>query len=260
VTFAVEPRTGEREPIGSTMHHGRVAVALAALCKAGRAHAAVRARASKRLERDIRGALRGGSVPGWPEEPALVAGTLALAVRAGIDVRSELAAFARERRDLGGSPWHAAQVCAALGRSAPPALYAAAVRGLDQRTWAPWTMMAAEELGDAPTRARCEAALVASIRDAPPHVGGANVTAVPELALTAVVAEALARSRSRVARAAVARARSFLRRWQLVGDHIPGELDVAIAGGAFPISPIISALRCDVTGHAVLALQGIEGE
>jgi hypothetical protein len=52
----------------------------------------------------------------------------------------------------------------------------------------------------------------------------------------------------------VTRARAFIPRTQLVGDRIYGALDPSLAGGAFPVSPVVDWLRGDVTGHAILAL------
>jgi hypothetical protein len=47
-----------------------------------------------------------------------------------------------------------------------------------------------------------------------------------------------------------------LRRWQLLGDRIPAALEPKLIRGAFPISPVVDAARCDVTAHALLALLG----
>jgi AMMECR1 domain-containing protein len=249
VDFAIDPRAGQRHPSGP-MRHGRAAVALRAL-----AHSKSHARPIKRglgwLASDIARALRGDRIEGWPDDPAVVAGTLALVFQAGVDVRSSLIAHAA-RPELAKNPWHAAQVICALGRQSPPALFRACVADLERRPWAPWTALAARELGDARVLARCERSLIASLRSSPPHQGGAAVTAVPEIALTAIAIEALAGLESRTAEAAVARGRSFLRRWQIATPN--AALDPALARGAFPASPVVSLLRCDVTGHAVLAL------
>ena len=103
--------------------------------------------------------------------------------------------------------------------------------------------------------ARCERTLVNALRTTAPHHGGAGVTGVPEHALTAVSIEALAGLGSKAARDAVARGRAFLRRWQL-GRNLSASLDPNACRGAFPVSPVVSLLRCDVSGHAVLALTG----
>lgn len=253
VAFGIEPRSRAPAAMGP-MPHGRAAVALAGLAAHG-GHAQALGRGRARLRRDLEAALAGRAVPGWPEDPALIAGTLALAVLGGIEVTAELQAFAREQRAaIARVPWNAAQVCAALGPRAADSMYRACVADLERQPWAPWTVMAARARGDAAVLARGERGLCAQIRRRGPHEGGVGVTPVPELALTAVTVEALAPSSSAQARAGVARARAFLMRWQLLGEGIPAALDVAMADGAFPISPVCESLRCDVTGHALLAL------
>jgi hypothetical protein len=78
---------------------------------------------------------------------------------------------------------------------------------------------------------------------------------VPEVALTALVVEALEGLPDAAARAVVRRARSFLSTWQLLPGSVPAALEPSLAAGAFPLSPIaVDVLRCDVTAHAVLAL------
>jgi AMMECR1 domain-containing protein len=254
VAFAIDPRSGARFGVGDVMHHGRAAVVIAALARRGE-HAALVRRARARLERDVRAALAGKSIAGWPAEPAIVAGTLALARLAGARVDAELEAFARAHRAaLIKVAWHAAQVVCALGVRADAGLIKACARDLERSPWAPWTVLAARACGDAELLARAEPTLVASIRADAPHRGGAGVTPVPEIALTAIVVEALAPSRAPAARRAVARGQAFLRSWQLVGERLGAAYDLAAARGAFPISPAFDALRCDVTAHALLAL------
>ena len=170
-----------------------------------------------------------------------------------MDVVAELTDIARAQPHLATSPWHAAQVVAALGARAPARLWKACVADLDARPWAPWTAIAARARGDAETFARCEGALVGSVRRAAPHAGGVSVTTVPEVALTALTVEALAGATSADARHAVARAREFLLAWQFTRKRIPAALDHEAALGAFPASPVASVLRCDIVGHAVLA-------
>jgi hypothetical protein len=79
---------------------------------------------------------------------------------------------------------------------------------------------------------------------------------VVEVALTAITIEALAPLVvvSARTRAAVARACRFLERWQFRPGCVPAALDPAYAEGAFPLSPIASFSRGDVTAHAALAL------
>jgi hypothetical protein len=102
---------------------------------------------------------------------------------------------------------------------------------------------------------RAEPPLIESIRKSAPHVGGVvthTATGVPEIAITALTAEALAPSADPVVRAAVARARAFLRRWQIT-ERGPACAAVT-AFGAFPGSPVSILLRGDMTGHALAAL------
>jgi len=205
-----------------------------------------------------RSALRGETVEAWPDDPARVAGTLALVHRAGIDVRRELCAYA-EKVDLRAHPWQAAQVVCALGLAAPEASWRACVDSLAERPWAPWTCLAAQARMDAEIMARCERPLVESLRTKPPHIGGMGMSDAPETALTAITIEALARVRSRAAEEAVNRGQAFLRRWQF-DPEVPAALEPALARGAFPASPIASVLRCDVSGHALLALLGERAE
>jgi hypothetical protein len=255
VVFGIDPRARQVHLAGP-MLHGRAAVAIQAL-RAHRAHGPTALRASRWLAAEVRRGLSRRGVEAWPEHPAMVAGTLALAVLAGIDVTRPLASLASKPEVL-AMPWHAAQVVTALGASAPDALYRACVADLERRAWAPWTAMAARARGDGETFARCERALVATIRTAPPHEGGASVTEVPEIAQTAIAVEALARSVSREARAAVRRGRAFLTKWQFRAESIPASLERRLAEGAFPASPVATFLRADITGHAVLALADVD--
>jgi len=253
VLFAVDGRTGLSQKVGP-MHHGRSAVVLQALARHGGYSREV-ARGRRRLERDIREAVAGRPPPGWPTDPFRVAGTLALAIRAGAKVEAELAQLAREKGDLGRVPWHAAQVVAALGGNAPASLWQSCLTSLEREPWAPWTVLAARARGDGPVIERAEPALIESIRKSAPHIGGVvahMAPGVPEIAITALTVEALAASPDRAARAAVARARAFLRRWQIT-ERGPGCAAVT-AFGAFPASPVSMLLRGDMTGHALAAL------
>jgi hypothetical protein len=85
----------------------------------------------------------------------------------------------------------------------------------------------------------------------------AGRTEVPEIALTAITVEALAPllATSAQTRAAVARARRFLERWQLRPGRVPAALDPTFAEGAFPLSPVVPFGRGDATAHALLALR-----
>ncbi|HEY4159540.1 MAG TPA: AMMECR1 domain-containing protein [Polyangiaceae bacterium] len=249
--FGFTPRTGERVD-ESPMLHGRIAVAVRALLSqsAGRG-AAVRAR--RWLGAELVEGLRGQKVRGFPEDPAMVAGTLALSALAGLDVQGPLLAWAA-RPELATNPWHAAQVVAALGARAPAALWEACVRDIEARPWAPWTLLAAHARGDTATLARCAELLIEAVRAHAPHRGGVGPGAVPELARTAATVEALRVVDSSRARSACELARDFLRKHQLFAERSLTARDPSLVHGAFPQSPVHDFLQIDVTGHALLAL------
>jgi AMMECR1 domain-containing protein len=251
VTFAIDPRGRKTTAVGE-MHHARVAVVLQAL-EIDDAHRVVAARVHRRLLADVRGALRGESIAGWPTDDGRVAGTLALAVRAKVPLEGELRAFIASH-DVARAPWHAAQVVAALGRDAPESVWRACVADLDVHPWAPWTAIAAHARGDRSTHDRAARALCDGIRRDAPHEGAGTITAIPEIALTALAVEALAAHPAGWARSAARRARDFVARTQLVGDRVYAALDPSLATGAFPASLVADGLRCDITAHAVLAL------
>ncbi len=248
IVFALDPRARTFAETGE-LHHARTSVVLRAL------GAKAPARAKERLARDARTALAGGTVRGWPSDASAVVGTLAHLVLAGIDLRRELHALARGSIE----PWFAAQAAFALGRDAPESLWRTVVDDLRERPWAPWTALAATARGDRTVLTQAMPAIVRSLRAVGPHVGGCDVTPVPELALTALAVEAASGATDRAARAAVERGRAFLARWQLLPGAIPAALDPALAMGAFPASPIAPLLRCDVVAHVRLALGRREG-
>jgi len=251
VTFGMNARTGEQHQL-SPMFHGRCAILVRALLSQRNARgAAVRAR--RHLQTELMRALAGQTVEQWPEDPSLVAGTLALGALAGIELSDALQAYAR-RPEILSVPWHAAQVVAALGKHAPSELWAACQRNLEAEPWAPWTALAAHARDDAETLARATAALIASIPEHGPHVGGVGPGTVPELARTAATVEALMLVDSAEARAACSRARAFLLRHQLNGARYAPTRDPASVHGAFPQTPVHDYLQIDVTGHALLAL------
>jgi AMMECR1 domain-containing protein len=253
VLFAIDGRTGMSQRFGP-MHHGRSAAVLQALRRHGGYPHEV-ARGLRRLEHAIREGLAGRAPPGWPSDPVRVGGTVALALLAGANVEAELAQLACEHADLARVPWHAAQVVAALGHKAPAPLWQACVASLEHEPWAPWTVLAARARADRAVIERAEPVLVGSVRQSSPHVGGVAAhatTHVPEIAITALTAEALAVSPDRAARAAVRRARAFLERWQIT-ERGPACAATA-AFGAFPASPVSMLLRGDMTGHALGAL------
>jgi hypothetical protein len=251
VGFGLEPRTGELHTHGP-MLHGRAAVVLQALGKhpAGRA-AATRVR--RWLTRELAAALRGRAVESWPAEVPLVAGTLALCALSGLEVREPLRALARHPA-LAAVPWHAAQVVCALGPDAPEPLYRACVEASAGEPLAPWTVMAARARGDRATFLRTARALATRVATSGPHAGGVALRALPELALTAAVVEALSGAKERPLVAARERALRFVERLQHLSLIPPDVPDPALAFGAFPLTPVHAYLRADVTAHAVLAL------
>ncbi|HET7544812.1 MAG TPA: AMMECR1 domain-containing protein [Polyangiaceae bacterium] len=253
VTFGLSPRTGEQHR-KSAMFHGRAAILVRALLsqRVGRA-AATRAR--RWLEVELVRALAGQPVEQFPTEPALIAGTLALAVMSGIELHDALVEYAA-RPELLSVPWHAAQVVAALGSHAPDPLWNACKRHLEVEPWAPWTALAAKARGDSETFARATEALIAAVPESGPFAGGVGPNSVPELARTAATVEALLSVDSTAARAARARARVFLLEHQINGNNYLLTADPELVHGAFPQTPVHDYLQIDVTGHALLALVG----
>ena len=177
-------------------------------------------------------------------------------------MRAHLEAYAdAHAAAITAAPWHAAQVALALGPTPRGAALLSACAGdLERRRLGAWRGPRSRRAGTEPRAALrvAEAALVAVLlrRCAAPHVGAADVTPVPEVALTAIAVEALADGAGAAVRgAAVARGRAFLARTQLVGDRLGAAYEPDAALGAFPISAAaFDALRCDVTAHALLAL------
>jgi len=246
VGFALDPRTRVLQPSGP-LWHARSAIAIEALAAHG-GHAAAVTRARRWLAREIEDGLAGRRVEAWPAERATVIGTLALACLAGVRVTERLQALVASWRELAHSPawpWHAGQVACALGRATPPGLWAWCVADLARHPFAPYTALAARTLGDARV---AMAALAPFIRRAAPFRGGASATALPETALTAVAAHALAGTRH------AADAIAFVRARQLLPGRIPAPLDPSLALGAFSATPVDDLLRADITGHALLAL------
>ena len=245
VRFSLDARTREREAVGP-MHHGRAAIVVRALAAHG-GHAREAERAAERLRADVIAALAGAPAPGWPDDPALHAATLALVSLAGIDARAALAEAALAP-EVARTPWYAAEVAAALANATPEEVWSACVRGLSEDPWAPWTAIAARARGDEAVFARCEEALVRAVGDDGSVLGPWG----PEIARTAATVEALEPFQSEAACAAAARAARFLARSQLaeVGEPVHS----STIDGAFPLTPESDVLRTDVTAHTLLAL------
>lgn len=215
VAFAVDA-TKRRIELSGEFHAGRAAVVVRALARHG-GHARAVTRASE-----------------WLRQHVTTDPERALAILAGVNV--ELTPNVAE---LARSPWHAAQVVAALG--GPDLLYRACVDDLAERPWAPWTAIAAYRLNDFDTFERIERTL----RDSIDRNGGVRAPGgkLPETAMTAIVLEAIGD---------VPEARAFLRRMQI--RSAPAWMDPRMATGAFMASPIHDVLRGDITAHALLAL------
>lgn len=250
VTFGRDPRASGDEARGP-MHHGRAAVVVQALSAHRSGQRAAR-RARKWLEREIEAGLSGARPEAFPDDVPALAGTLALASLAGIPVRAPLRDIAR-RGDVSANPWHAAQVACALGIDTPDSLWRGCVRALDADPRAPWVAMAAARRGDWTTFERVAVALAANVREHGPHRGGVGPGSIPEVALTALTVEALSPART----SAVARARelalAFLARTQISSDALPEARDTRSIHGAWPLTPVHTFLRADVTAHAALA-------
>jgi AMMECR1 domain-containing protein len=252
IAFGIDARRRRRITTG-LMHHGRSAQVIKSLREHG-GHARAERRARAWLGEQIARGLAGKPLEGWPQDAAMVAGTLALAQMAGVEVERALGEAARAE-ELRRSPWHAAQVAAAMGRRTPEPLWRACVDDLAREPWAPWTLIAARARGDGDVVASTSRVLAESIRRVAPYEGGCSGPEVPETAVTALVVEALEGLAGADAREAVLRGRAFLRCLLLVGDHIPPSLDADLARGGFAASPVVvDLLRCDVAGHAFSAL------
>jgi hypothetical protein len=251
IAHGVDARAGRVHRTGP-MHLGRAAVVLEALA-AHRGHRAVVRRGRAWLAAAIDDALA-GSGEGLPRAAPERAATLALALRAGIDCGGALVELAlASSEEIARVPWHAAQIVTALGASSPYAIRAAALVPIDDDTWAPWSALAADAIGDARRAKRARARLARAIPRAGPHAGGVRARSVAECALTALVIEVLARSPAH--HAATRRALGFLEAQAFARpSDVPAAVDPALAIGAFPLAPHADFLRADVTAHALLAM------
>jgi hypothetical protein len=250
VAFAIDARNRVLQPSGP-LWHARSAIAIEALAAQG-GHAAAVARARRWLAGAIESALAGKRVEAWPEDRASAIGTVALACLGGVRARDRLEALVVGWRGLARSPawpWHAGQVACALGRATPPELWAWCLADLARHPFAPYTALAARIIGDERALRLATAALAPFIRHALPFLGGGSATTMPETALTAVAAHALAGTRH------AADALAFVRARQLLPGRIPAALDPTLALGGFAATPVDDTLRADITGHALLALR-----
>jgi hypothetical protein len=149
-------------------------------------------------------------------------------------------------------------VVAALGRQAPESLWRACLDDSATHPWAPWTVLAGAARGEPVERvAPALEGLAAAVRSEPPHEGAviANPKNGPEVAITALTVEALrAYPTTPAAEGAIARARRFLARQQLLPGKTPAAFVTVETEGAFLTTPTATLLRGDVTAHALLAL------
>lgn len=253
IDFGVDARSGRVHRTGP-FHLGRSAVVLAAL-KTQRGHRDEVQRAQRALEVSIEAGLAGEG-DGMPRDPAEQAGTLALARLAGVvGLDARLVALARTHAArIAEVPWFAAEVVAAIGGRAPEVVRAAALAPITRGEWAPWSVLAADALGERSLARSGRARVAGAIPARGPHAGGVRPKDVPEVALTALAVEVLARTGDH--EAAVTRAVAFLERMAYTSpDATPAPLDPRLAFGAFPLAPHADFLRADVTAHALLALE-----
>ncbi len=251
VPYGVDARSGRVHRSGA-FHLGRAAVAIEALAAHG-GHGRAVARARAWLAATLRAALETDG-EGLPRTPAERAGSLALAQRAGVDVRRVLGSFAAvEAERIAENGWHAAQIASVLGPTTPAAVARAALAPIDTGAFSPWSVLAADALGDDRRATLGRRELARTIRARAPHRGGVGTGSVPEVALTALVLEVLGPHATH--RPAVARAREILLAQQLLDPRrLHAALDPTLALGAFPLAPHADFLRVDVTAHALLAL------
>jgi hypothetical protein len=256
VRFSLDPETGTAEAFGP-YHYGRAALAVAALDSVG-GFADVVVRARERLDRDIELLLAGEPLPGAPATAAELAGTLALAIRAGVNRGAALLAIARQSDNFADDPWCASQVAFALGSDTPPELWALCTARFNAGDWAPWAFRAAAALGDRTAIDRYRPGLLAAL-GAIGDSGTSGEASPPALARIAATVEALVEDPdpTRVPRAALVRARDYLLRWQFDQPELPGVGSAAAVGG-FPLTPTDWLERTDVTAHALAALVAVE--
>lgn len=253
IAWGVDARAARTHRTGA-FHLGRSAVVIAALeAHGGHPKHAVRAR--RWLSARIR---EGGE--GWPRDAAGQAGTLALAMRAGLPLEAPLLALLeREGTEIAEQPWHAAQVVSVLGDRAGMSVVEGALAPLTKDVWAPWSVLAADAVNERSLASRGRRRIVEAFAKGPPHAGGVGAGTVPEVALTALAVEVLATNTSHDSSVVevMKRARTFLEAQCFQNaERIPAALDPKLAHGAFPLAPHADFLRSDVTAHALLALLG----
>ena len=244
VRFGIDVHRGQ--PVFSGfLRHARAASVVQALALDER-YSDVTARARGWLCSEFERARAGDTVVDWPHELPQVAGTLALCCLAGVELQSALVPLAGAP-ELLAKPWHAAQVVAALGGTAPIELWQRCGQALDQQSFAPWTVIAAHRRGDGSTFERALRALHQHM----PRASEFGFVAEPALAGLAV--EALALASDPDSRSLHARALALLQRCQLWADADPAP-DSSWVHGAFPLARNQILLRVDASAHVALAL------
>ena len=248
IAHGIDARSGRVHRTGP-LHLGRCALVVQALEAHGGHRAAVR-RARRWLALAIEEALRDAG-EGLPKSAPERAGSLALAMRAGIHCDDALIALSMQSSiEIAGHAWHAAQVTVALANRTPQAIRDAALAPIDRGAWAPWSVLAADALGDCRRARKARSVLARSVAARAPHAGGVGARSVPEVALTALVIEILATTHPAAAR----RALGFLASQSFTTERdVPAALDLSLCIGAYPLAPHADFLRCDVTAHALLA-------
>ena len=254
VTFARDARTGAATDVG-VMHHARSAAVLHALGRHG-GHRAATLRGRRRLLLEIQHALAGKEVDGWPASAKSRARSPTRCARVSSSIRdARIRRCARETsRASRGTP---GKLVAALGRDAPATLWeVACLEDLDREPWAPWTILGFHAREESADEALGDEGLVERVRRERQTEGAVVVRDVAETAVTALTVEALkAYEEAEGALPAIHRARAFLSRQQLSRATTPAAFAAGEETlGAFVATPTSSALRGDVTAHALLAM------
>ena len=244
VRFGLDAQHGQAIFAG-VLRHARAASLVQALALDER-YSEVTARARAWLRSEVERACAGQAVVDWPRELPQVAGTLALCCLAGVHVQSALLPLTRAA-ELLAEPWHAAQVVTVLGRKAPSELWRACVQALEQQSFAPWTVIAAQRRGDGVTFERA----LRAMQQYMPQASEFGFVAEPALAGLAI--EALALASDPESRLLHARSLALLQRCQLWADNNPAP-DSSWVHGAFPLAPNQRLLRVDASAHVALAL------
>ncbi len=253
IAFGLDPDTGLVTARGA-FHHGRAAIALAALeAHGGHAQAAARLRThllSELSQREL--------ITEHTTSPAQIAGTYALAALAGLPVLDALMPLLDDPTVLEPDAWHAAQIACVLGERTPYRLWKHCQLALQRFGFAPWTLRAALRIGDEASARLAAKGLLAGLANLA-EAGVVPHGQPPSLAEVAACIEALAPAdlsflgaRAPAAEHSLRRGCDYLVRYQF--SELSGLSLAPEAKGGFPLTPSEPYLRTDVTAHAVLAL------